>query len=279
MFEIVLPITGFAAAWRAQARALMLRRVPPDAIVWHLAGDERQLPLNRDLAGVVTPAAGGLRVPKAFISLAETALCVDAPDRFALPYALLWRLQYEPDLLAIDSDRQVARLHAHAKHVRRDAHKMKAFVRFREAGGSADGRRRFIAWFEPDHFTLERIASFFARRFGDMDWSILTPRLCAHCNAGSLSFSQGIAKPQLPDDNADDLWRTYFANIFNPARLKVKAMQSEMPKKYWKNLPEADLIPALIASAEARVRAMHAAAPTDAPFRAGRIKAASNRQV
>ena len=76
-------------------------------------------------------------------------------------------------------------------------------------------------------------------------------------------------------DNADDLWRTYFANIFNPARLKVKAMQSEMPKKYWKNLPEAELIPALIASAEDRVRTMRNAAPTQPPLRAERIKAAA----
>ncbi|MGO7668145.1 DUF4130 domain-containing protein, partial [Rhizobium ruizarguesonis] len=30
----------------------------------------------------------------------------------------------------------------------------------------------------------------------------------------------------------DDLWRTYYASIFNPARLKLKAMQAEMPKKY-----------------------------------------------
>jgi uracil-DNA glycosylase len=34
---------------------------------------------------------------------------------------------------------------------------------------------------------------------------------------------------------------------------------SEMPKKYWKNLPEADLIPALIADAPARVERMRAA--------------------
>jgi DNA polymerase len=49
---------------------------------------------------------------------------------------------------------------------------------------------------------------------------------------------------------------TYFSNIFNPARLKVKAMQAEMPKKYWRNLPEASLIPGMIAGAEASASAM-----------------------
>jgi DNA polymerase len=33
-----------------------------------------------------------------------------------------------------------------------------------------------------------------------------------------------------------------FPSIFNPARLKVKAMAKEMPKKYWRNLPEARMI-------------------------------------
>ena len=54
----------------------------------------------------------------------------------------------------------------------------------------------------------------------------------------------------------EDLWRTYYASIFNPARLKVGAMLKEMPRKYWKNMPEAALIPALIAGAQAREAAM-----------------------
>jgi DNA polymerase len=60
-------------------------------------------------------------------------------------------------------------------------------------------------------------------------------------------------------DPVEDLWRSYYASIFNPARLKVSAMLSEMPKKYWKNLPEAELIPQLIAGAQAREAAMVAA--------------------
>ena len=50
------------------------------------------------------------------------------------------------------------------------------------------------------------------------------------------------------------MWKTYYAAIFNPARLKVDAMLKEMPKKYWKNMPETALIPGLIAGAQARKR-------------------------
>lgn len=273
MIEIILPAIGFAKAWRTHARSLVARRVPPEAVVWRSEEDQALLAFGR-APDNAAPVESAVRVPKAFIELAETALCADVADRFALPYALLWRLQRERGLLAIQSDPQVARLCDYGKRVRRDAHKMKAFVRFREIESERGERRRFVAWFESDHFTLERTAPFFARRFGDMDWSILTPKLCAYCADGALSFAPGIAKPDLPSDDADELWRTYFANIFNPARLKVKAMQSEMPKKYWKNLPEAELIPALIASAEDRVRGMRDAAPTQPPLRAERIKAA-----
>jgi DNA polymerase len=148
---------------------------------------------------------------------------------------------------------------------------MTAFVRFREVGPPDAPRRRFAAWFEPTNFIVEPTAPFFAKRFGDMDWTIFAPDLTAEFLNGKTHFRDGIDKPPFPEDATEDLWRTYFQNIFNPARLKVKAMQSEMPRKYWKNLPEADLIPDMIANAMTRARAMAEAAPTLPPDRASRI--------
>jgi DNA polymerase len=52
------------------------------------------------------------------------------------------------------------------------------------------------------------------------------------------------------EDAVEVAWLTYYASIFNPARLKVAMMQSEMPKKYWRNLPEAELIAPLIRRAQ-----------------------------
>jgi DNA polymerase len=48
------------------------------------------------------------------------------------------------------------------------------------------------------------------------------------------------------------MWKTYYASIFNPARLKVGAMLKEMPKKYWRNMPETSLVQPLIAGARQR---------------------------
>jgi DNA polymerase len=62
---------------------------------------------------------------------------------------------------------------------------------------------------------------------------------------------------QAPDDmELEELWKSYYKSIFNPARLKVKAMQAEMPKKYWNNLPEAELVGELIAGGGRRVAGM-----------------------
>ncbi|MEM8754303.1 MAG: UdgX family uracil-DNA binding protein, partial [Pseudomonadota bacterium] len=61
------------------------------------------------------------------------------------------------------------------------------------------------------------------------------------------------------------LWRTYYASIFNPSRLMTKAMRAEMPRKFWRNLPEASLIPELVRTAPARAQAMRDAAPTSPP--------------
>ena len=255
---VALPQLGFGAAWRAAARRLVTHGVPPERVHWTSEGDAPALPLFAAGTMAEAPDAAQIRLPRALLTMIEAVLCAAVPERFDLPYRAVWRAQRERHLLSDESDTDMARLRVLAKLVKRDAHKMKAFVRFCEedAAAPADHRRRFSSWFEPDHYIVEATAPFFARRFGDMDWHIATPHGCATCASGTLSFAPGVAKPAALTDPTEELWRTYYTNIFNPARLKVKAMQSEMPKKYWKNLPEAALIPALVASAEERVIAM-----------------------
>eukprot|EP01037_Dinobryon_pediforme_P012868 gene12868-12968_t len=132
---------------------------------------------------------------------------------------------------------------------------MRAFLRFRTV--ETDGATSHIGWFEPQHYIVEANADFFVRRFAGMTWSILTPYRCAHWDGTDLSFTEGAQLSDVPkDDRIADYWRVYFASIFNPARLKIGAMTSEMPRKYWKNLPEAAAIPELIASAAARTQTM-----------------------
>lgn len=215
-----------------------------------------------------SPASATLRVPRDFIAAAETAVLHSDPERFVFLYRLLWRLRSEPHLLKIASDPDIRRLEAMGKSVRRDIHKMRAFVRFRQIGESPD--ERYVAWFEPDHYIVERNAPFFVRRFTGMRWTILSPHASADWDGERLAIGPGARKDDAPvEDASEALWRTYYRNIFNPARLKVKAMQAEMPKKYWRNLPEASLIPDLIAGADEAAKEMIARMPsTPAPYHA-----------
>lgn len=272
MTEITLPRIGTAKAWRKAARTACAAGIPPEAISWRHPDRSADLFACENNGQQIAPAdPSPLTVPRDFLALATAVCCHRDPARFALLYAVLWRLRREKRLLEDASDEQVAKLRRMEKSVRRDSHKMKAFVRFREISG--DNRRRcFGAWFEPDHYIEEFTAPFFIRRFAEMDWAIATPNIHLCFKEGSLAMRETVERPDFGADATEDLWRTYFANVFNPGRVKLKAMRAEMPKKYWKNLPEAALIPELVASAAATASAMYARPPGTPPRRAGRIR-------
>jgi len=253
------------AGWREAARVLVMAGVGPERVRWQVPGEA-----GADLFGV---AAAGLpevpagvpapRVPRAFVELGgRAALHVDRA-RFDLLYRLLWRLQGQPGLLEIASDPDVRALHLLARAVKRDMHKMRAFVRFRCVDGGA-GSDHHVAWFEPSHHILRANAAFFVNRFAAMRWSILTPRGSLHWDGERLCEGPPASRSDAPaGDAAEDLWQAYYAAIFNPARLKVGAMLKEMPRRYWRNLPEAALIPQLIAGAQARESRMIEAGAKD----------------
>ncbi len=264
-YAVHLPAPDDFAFWRERARGLIQCDVPPDRVSWIEPGgtgdlfasdgparSEKRLPAPRADAPPV-------RASQRFLTIARSAALHSDPARFGLLYQVLWRLQRNPRLMEDKADPEVRRIEELAKSVRRDAHKMHAFVRFREVQ-EENGTPHFVAWFEPDHHIVRAEASFFMRRFANMRWSILTPRGTIHWDGETMREGPPARREDAPgDDPVEDLWRSYYASIFNPARLKVGAMLSEMPKKYWKNLPEAELIPQLIAGAQAREAAMVAA--------------------
>jgi probable DNA metabolism protein len=251
--------------WRRKARRLLVAGMAPSQVVWRTGSEENGL---FEAGDSMLPDADGPvgTVPRQFIDLAGSVIQHSSPDRFGVLYRVLWRLQSDPGFLANAGDRDNSLLTNWASAVRRDTHKMKAFVRFRSV---MDGDlERFIAWFEPDHFVLEATAPFFARRFAGMDWGIVTPYASAWWDKENLRFGAGGSKADVPAaDAVEEDWKTYYASIFNPARLKVAMMKSEMPVKYWGNLPEADLIKPLIRNAKAMEEGMIERAATQPPAR------------
>jgi DNA polymerase len=268
-YAVHLPAPDDFAFWRDRARELIQCDVPPDRVSWIEPGGTGDLfaaegPSRADKR-MPSPSADAppVRASQRFLTLARSAALHTDPARFGLLYQVLWRLQRNPRLMEDKANPQVRRIEELAKSVRRDAHKMHAFVRFREVALEEDGSDEtphFVAWFEPDHHIVRAEAAFFMRRFANMRWSILTPRGSVHWDGMTMREGPPARVEDAPgDDPVEDLWRSYYASIFNPARLKVGAMLSEMPKKYWKNLPEAQIIPQLIAGAQAREAAMVAA--------------------
>ena len=247
--------------WRDAARSLAAARIDPSEVVWQV-GDQ-----PGDLFGdeaVLPSAAPELRVSRRFVGLAQEAILHSDPERFALLYTLLTRVIARPGSIEDKADPLLRRLDDMAKSVRRDIHKMRAFLRFREVAD--DSGPRFIAWFEPDHHIVRANARFFVDRFHTMRWSILTPEVSLHWDGETLTEGPGASKADAPqDDPVEAVWKTYYASIFNPARLKTGAMLKEMPRKYWKNMPETALVGELIKGARARELAMVETARTTGP--------------
>ncbi|GFE77011.1 UdgX family uracil-DNA binding protein [Novosphingobium sp. TCA1] len=247
--------------WRSAARSLAGEGVAPEDIVWQIGDRAADLFADESLgAPPIASARPGasaapLRVSRQLLELARYAALHSEPERFSLLYILLLRLLDQPQALQDAADPLMRRIEGLARNVRRDSHKMHAFVRFRELAD--DGGKRFVAWFEPDHHILRANAGFFVDRFTNMRWSILTPRGALHWDGAMLAEGPPASRTDAPGgDPVEAVWKAYYSAIFNPARVMPQAMLKEMPRKYWKNMPETALVPSLIAGARKRERAM-----------------------
>lgn len=198
-------------------------------------------------------------VPKEFWSLAEAVAHSNHDQKWSLLYRLAYRLNHEnKNLLRISVDSDVRQAQVLRKSVSRDIHKMHAFVRFKRV--VKNDLETYVAWHKPEHPCLRLAAPFFVRRFGDKPWSIYTPHESAHWDGSQLHFAQGLPQNQFEHSDAfDEVWKTYYRSIFNPARIKIKAMNAEMPSKYWSSMPEAEIIRELVREAPSRLQAMAAA--------------------
>lgn len=244
--------------WQHAVRRLLASRTPPHEVSWN----DPSAPT--DLFAVIVeprdpvpgPDVEAPALPEAFLSLARLVVHHRHADRWAVLYRVAWRLVNEDHrLLGNVVDADVRRLHDWASQVRRDLHKMHAFVRFRKV--SNDGRDVYVAWYRPDHLILPLVQRFFVERFGSMHWSILTPDGSLHWDGASCRTGPPATRAEAPDGDAlEQLWRTYYGAIFNPARINLRAMTREMPKRHWDLLPEAQDVAALVAAAPERTSAM-----------------------
>jgi uracil-DNA glycosylase len=234
-------------SWRDAARALLAARVDPADIVWD-DGIETFLPF----AEPEKSECSSVRLPQRFLEIAERVSAHRGTERWSLLYQIAFRLLYEDkQLLQVVIDDDVHRLHELDQEVRRDVHKMHAFVRFKLAGDA------YIAWYRPDHQILRLAVPFFVDRFRSMQWSILTPDESVYWNGSETIFGPGVGRDAAPEGDAlESLWRTYYRSMFNPARTNLKKMRADMPSRFWNDMPELRDVPQLVSAASSRVGSM-----------------------
>ncbi len=246
-------------AWREQARILLHDGIGPEQI--ELVDEDADTAMAFDFAAAPEPNPRFARpqpaAPKAFLDLAEIVACHNDPERWQLLYRVLWRLQSDRSLMKHELDPDIARMRQMDRQVRRDLHKMHAFLRFRMV--EEDGREHYIAWYRPDHRILALAVPFFVERFAVMRWTILTAYASASWDPHTkrVIWGPGVPRSQAPEaDELEGMWRAYYGSIFNPARLNTRAMRSEMPARYWAELPELAILPQLLNDADRRVGTM-----------------------
>jgi probable DNA metabolism protein len=195
-----------------------------------------------------------LRLPRKLVEMLQVAACCRVPDRWAFLYRVVWRWQHGEPAVISAADEDGGRLHAMVKAVKREEHDMHAYIRFRERPDAA-GAPRFVAWFEPAHDVLAQVAQHFVERMGRVSWMIATPEASVLWDGATLHNTGPLLSSAAElEDAGEALWLAYYRSIFNPARINQRLLQSHIPSRFWKHLPEGAVVPEMISAAHAGAR-------------------------
>ncbi len=243
---------GSFQGWRDAARVLLQEQIAPHEVNWVSGGDVGLF--DEPMPAPAATDGPRIRVPRQLLDELEMAARFRTEHRWSLLYRVLWRVIQGDASARMAGDVDGSELHARIKAVRREAHHLHAFLRFSPLE-DGDGPRH-VAWFEPAHDVLPWAAHHFAERMGENSWLIATPDDGVCWNGQTLHHvrpcpPQWQRLAQSAADPGGELWKAYYESTFNPARLNRSVMESNLPVRFWKNLPEGMLIPELMSRARA----------------------------
>ncbi|SED20540.1 TIGR03915 family putative DNA repair protein [Pseudomonas anguilliseptica] len=246
---------GSFAGWREVARSLLQQGLPPHQITWLTDGDNGGLFDHTPAPSSPPATTPPLRIPKQLLELLQNAARFRVEDRWSLLYRILWRVAQGDRAAMLPGDIDGSQLHKRLKAIGRESHHLHAFLRFHPRPKSTEGPQ-LVAWYEPAHDILASASGHFAERLGRSTWLIATPDDGVYWDGQRLHYQrpcpgewQRLA--QAPEDEGEALWLAYYGSTFNPARLNRSALETSMPVRFWRNLPEAPLIPQLMSQARA----------------------------
>lgn len=263
--DMEIRFSGLFEDWQKNARELLKKNIAPPDVAWVeesgqqplFSGDSKSRTADgaADSKQSANAVSSSAKVPKRFVDLAKHVAAFRDAKKWKLLYSVLWRITHENHhLLKVETDDEVIQLLRMEDAVSRDVHHVHAFVRFKKVKDSEG--ERYVAWYKPDHKSIRLAAPFFAARFAGMRWSILTPDGSAHWDGKTLNFGEGVDAPPANEDGLEELWSKYYATTFNPARTNLKMMRSEMPQRFWNNMPELANLGQVLAKAPGRVEEM-----------------------
>lgn len=125
-----------------------------------------------------------------------------------------------------------------SRHVGREAHRFLGLTRLKHVHGDL-----YAADFTHDYNLLPLMGEHFCARFGDQRIVIrdAARRQALVTGRGAWEIRrlpEGEIAPLPPDSMFEDLWRSYFDAIANPARKNLKLQQKFVPLKYRAHLTE-----------------------------------------
>jgi len=144
------------------------------------------------------------------------------------------------------SNRYVLRVSEIVGMMRREKHRMEAFVRFQKLKDET-----FYSAIQPDFNVLPLLIKHFKNRYADQKWIIydIKRNYGLYYNLHDTEFiSLEFSSVKNPGNvvtafNEDEeiyqhLWKNYFTSVNIPARKNTKLHLRHIPKRYWKHLTE-----------------------------------------
>lgn len=161
-------------------------------------------------------------------------------------YAIKYLVQEKRNIFQNFTDSYIMKISKIVKSVRREKHRMEAFVRFQQLQDSS-----FYAHIAPDFDVLPLIASHFKNRYSHQKWMIydLHRNYGIHYDLQQIDFfipdnqmKKNLHNPSSflheKEQNYELLWKNYFDSTNIKERKNTKLHLQHLPKRYWKYLTE-----------------------------------------
>lgn len=161
-------------------------------------------------------------------------------------YAVKYLVQEKRNIFQNFADNYMMQIFKIIKSVKREKHRMEAFVRFQQLQDSS-----FYAHIEPDFDVLPLIVPHFKSRYASQKWMIYDLRRAygVHYDLEQIDFfvpdyqmKKNLHNPSHllheKEHNFELLWKNYFNSTNIRERKNTKLHLQHLPKRYWKYLTE-----------------------------------------